>query len=63
MNRAQSLVELENKVCIITGSTSGIGKAIAKELGDLGAKVVVNADLSKELSRRPMSCAATGSVA
>ena len=42
MSRAQSFLELENKVCIITGSTSGIGKAIAKELGDLGAKVVIN---------------------
>lgn len=33
---------LTNKVAIVTGSSSGIGKAIAKRLAENGAKVVVN---------------------
>jgi len=34
---------LENKVAIVTGSSSGIGKAIALRFGEEGAKVVVAA--------------------
>lgn len=33
---------LENKVCIITGSSRGIGKAIAVEFAKKGAKLVIN---------------------
>jgi 3-oxoacyl-[acyl-carrier protein] reductase len=33
---------LKNKVAIITGGSRGIGRAVAKQLGALGAKVVVN---------------------
>lgn len=33
---------LDGKVAIVTGSTSGIGLAVARKLGRLGAKVVVN---------------------
>jgi UDP-N-acetylglucosamine:LPS N-acetylglucosamine transferase len=32
----------EPKVCLVTGSSQGIGKAIALELGRCGQKVVVN---------------------
>ena len=34
---------LKNKVAIVTGSSSGIGKAIALRFGSEGAKVIVTA--------------------
>ena len=34
--------ELDGKVAIVTGSSSGIGEEIARRLSDLGANVVVN---------------------
>jgi NAD(P)-dependent dehydrogenase (short-subunit alcohol dehydrogenase family) len=37
-----SLFDLSGKVAIVTGSTKGIGKAIAAALADHGAKVVVS---------------------
>ncbi|HJO12301.1 MAG: SDR family oxidoreductase [Gammaproteobacteria bacterium] len=37
-----SLFSLENKVAIITGSTKGIGKAIAVRMAEQGAKVVIS---------------------
>ena len=37
-----SMFDLSGKVAIITGSTKGIGKAIAAALADQGAKVVVS---------------------
>ena len=33
---------LENKVAIVTGSTSGIGEGIAKMLSHAGTRVVIN---------------------
>lgn len=33
---------MRNKVAIVTGSTSGIGLGIAKELAKLGASLVLN---------------------
>jgi acetoacetyl-CoA reductase len=39
---------LKDKVAIVTGSSRGLGRAIAKEFADHGAKVVVNYYTSKE---------------
>jgi 3-oxoacyl-[acyl-carrier protein] reductase len=33
---------LENRTCVVTGASRGIGRAIAEEFGDYGANVVVN---------------------
>ena len=33
---------LKNRTCVVTGASRGIGRAIAEELGDHGADVVVN---------------------
>lgn len=43
---------LTNKVTIVTGSTSGIGQAIAQALSDAGAKVMINSAHSAEKGRR-----------
>ena len=34
--------EFNDRVAIVTGSSSGIGEATARRLADLGANVVVN---------------------
>jgi NAD(P)-dependent dehydrogenase (short-subunit alcohol dehydrogenase family) len=39
---AMSLFDLTDKVAIITGSSRGIGKAIAEQFADHGAKVVIS---------------------
>lgn len=39
---SSTLNRLAGKVAIVTGASRGIGKAIALQLGSLGAKVVVN---------------------
>jgi NAD(P)-dependent dehydrogenase (short-subunit alcohol dehydrogenase family) len=36
-----SVIELEGKTALVTGSTSGIGKATASALARLGATVIV----------------------
>jgi ketoreductase RED2 len=42
------LVDLEGRVAIVTGSSSGIGEATARRLAGLGARVVVNSSSSVE---------------
>ncbi len=41
-------MELKDKVVLITGSSSGIGKAIAIRLASEGAKIVINYNSNKE---------------
>lgn len=42
------MAEFTGRVAIVTGSSSGIGEAIARRLGELGATVVVNSASSVE---------------
>ena len=44
-----NLFDLTGKVAIVTGSSRGIGRAIAEALADHGAKVVIS-------SRKPEAC-------
>src|SRR5688500_16235451 len=37
-----SLFDLSGRVALVTGSTSGLGRAIARGLAEAGAKIVVN---------------------
>lgn len=45
---SQELFNLEGKVALVTGSTHGLGMAMAKGLGLAGATIVVNGNSSQE---------------
>jgi ketoreductase RED2 len=44
--------ELDGRVAIVTGSSSGIGEAVARQLSALGAAVVVNSSSSVEAGEK-----------
>jgi len=47
-----TMAELSGKVAIVTGSSSGIGEAIARSLHALGASVVINSSSSVEAGQK-----------
>ena len=51
--------ELNGKVAIVTGSSSGIGESTAMRLAELGAHVVVNSATSVEAGQRVAAALAT----
>ena len=52
---AIAMREFSGKVAIVTGSTSGIGEAIARRLSQLGASVVINSSTSVEAGEKLVS--------
>ncbi len=53
-------IQLDGKVAIVTGAGTGIGKAIALELGSSGAAVVVNYNRSAEAAREVVETIRSG---
>ena len=54
--------ELDGKVAIVTGSSSGIGEEIARRLSDLGAIVVVNSASSVDAGQQVAKSLSTKSL-
>jgi ketoreductase RED2 len=54
--------ELDGKVALVTGSSSGIGEEIARRLSDLGASVVVNSANSVDAGQQVAKSLSTKSL-
>jgi gluconate 5-dehydrogenase len=48
--KKQTLFDLSGKTVLVTGSSRGLGRAIAEGLGDAGAKIVINGRNSETLA-------------
>lgn len=57
------MINLKNKVAIVTGASSGIGEATARELAKLGVKVAVAARRKDKLDNLVSEIEAAGGVA
>ena len=57
------MFELTGKVAVITGSTKGIGRAIAVRMAQAGAKVVVSSRKAEKCSEVADAITATGAEA
>jgi NAD(P)-dependent dehydrogenase (short-subunit alcohol dehydrogenase family) len=62
-DRSIFIMKLEGKVAIITGSTSGIGKAIAMAFSKEGANVVLNGARKRERPELVEECTQAGTQA
>lgn len=56
------MASIENQVAVVTGAGRGIGRAIAIELGRLGAQVVLASRSRKELEEAALAIGANASV-
>ena len=52
--------DLTNRLCLVTGSSQGIGLALAKGLGEYGARIVLNGRDPERLARAAESLRADG---
>jgi len=57
------MITLKDKITWVTGASSGIGEALAKELNNQGAKVIISARRKEELERVKADCAHPDMVA
>ena len=60
---AMNLFDLTDKVAIVTGSTKGIGQAIAKGLAEHGAKVVITSRKAEQCVKIADEIIQTGGTA
>jgi len=57
------MTQIKNKVAWVTGASSGIGEALAKELSKQGAKVIISARREEALKKVKADCTNSDNVA